>query len=346
MKLGLMLGYSGAKMKLPMALIKRAEALGYDSVWTAEAWGSDAVTPLAWILGQTERIKAGTAIMQMAARTPAMTAMTAMTLDQLSGGRFILGVGPSGPQVVEGWHGEKYGKPLTRQREYVEIIRKILRREGPAIHHGEHYHLPNTGAGTTGLGKPLKSILHGDPNLPIYTASITPKGISLAAEIADGFFPVWMDPNRFDLFAEALNSGFTRAGGDKSLANFAIAPFVRVVMGDDVDGCRAAIKQHFALYIGGMGARHKNFYNDYMKRMGYEGAATKIQALYLGGEKDAAAAAVPDDFIDACSLVGPPARIKAQLGAWQQAYKDGHLHTMIVTCDSVDALTVLADMVL
>src|SRR5215475_9212277 len=199
-KLGLTVGYSGRGMGLPMELIREAEKLGFDSVWTAEAYGSDAITPLAWIGAQTTRIRLGTAIMQIPARTPAMTAMTAMTLDALSGGRAILGLGPSGPQVVEGWHGVPYGKPLTRTREYVAILRKIFAREAPLEFEGELYRIPYRGADATGLGKPLKSILHGRKNLPIYTASIGPAGIACSAEVADGLIPVWMNPDRFDLF--------------------------------------------------------------------------------------------------------------------------------------------------
>src|SRR5271165_226061 len=213
MRLGLTAGYSGSQMSLNLDLVLEAERLGFDSIWTAEAYGSDAVTPLAWIGARTTKIRLGTAIMQMPARTPAMTAMTAMTLDALSGGRFILGLGPSGPQVIEGWHGVAYGKPLTRTREYVTIIRQILAREGPLEFKGEHYEIPYTGAGASGLGKPLKSILHGRKDLPIYTASISPKGIALAGEIADGVIPVWMNPERWDLYDAPLKEGFAKSGG-------------------------------------------------------------------------------------------------------------------------------------
>ena len=334
MKVGLMIGYSGAKYQLPMDLIKQAEAAGFDSVWSAEAWGSDAVTPLAWILAQTTKLKAGTAICQVPARTPANMAMTAMTLDQLSNGRFILGVGPSGPQVVEGWYGNAYGKPLARTKEYIHIIRQILAREGPLVHDGEHYQIPFKGPGSTGLGKPLKSILHGDPNLPIYSASFTPAGVRAAAEVADGFFPVWMDPDRFDLFADAIDAGFAAAGNAKSLDTFDVAPFVRMAMGDDIAACRAQLKRGLALYIGGMGARDKNFYNDYAKTMGYEAEAQEIQDLYLTGQKDAAAQAVPDQLIDDTALVGPPGHIREQLSRWRAAAAQKHVGTMIVQVSS------------
>ncbi|MGD9600774.1 MAG: LLM class F420-dependent oxidoreductase [Gammaproteobacteria bacterium] len=346
MKLGLMLGYSGARYQLPLELVLEAERLGYDSVWTAEAYGSDAVTPVAWVLANTRRIRAGTAIMQLAARTPATTAMTAMTLDHLSGGRFILGVGPSGPQVVEGWHGEIYGKPLTRQREYIGIVRQILAREKPLTHQGEYYHIPNTGPGSTGLGKPLKSILHGNARLPIYTGAVTPSGVQLAAEVADGTFVVWMNPARPDIFAPAIEAGLAKAGQGKTRAQFDLAPFVRAVMGDDLAACRRVVKDHLALYIGGMGARGKNFYNDYACRLGYAEAARVIQDLYLAGRKDEAIAAVPDQLVDECALVGPAAHIREQLQTWKAAGAAGNLGTMIISTHDVEVLRLVAREVL
>lgn len=342
MKLGLMIGYSGAEYRMPMDLILQAEELGFDSVWTAEAWGSDAITPVAWILAQTTKLKAGTAICQVPARTPAMMAMTAMTLDHLSGGRFLLGVGASGPQVVEGWHGNAYGKPITRVKEYISIIRQVLKREGPLTHEGPHYQIPFMGEGSTGLGKPLKSILHGNPNLPIYAASITHAGVKAAGETADGFFPVWMNPNRFDLFEDDLNAGFAKAGGGKSLKDFDVAPFVRVCMGDDIDECRMMIKNHLALYVGGMGARNKNFYNDYAKRLGFEEAAVKVQDLYLEGKKAEAANEIPDELVDQCSLVGPAGHIREQLGDWKAANKRGEVGTMILTLSKPEEGLLLA----
>ncbi len=342
MKLGVLAGYSPATMSVPMDLIKEAESLGFSSVWTAEAWGSDAVSPAAWILAQTEKIHVGTAIMQMPARTPAMTAMTAMTLYALSEGRFILGLGPSGPQVVEGWHGVAYGRPLTRTKEYISIIRTILAREERLTHEGYHYQIPYRGEGATGLGKPLKSILHGDPALQIYTASISPKGMECAGEVADGVFPVWMNPERFDIFDESLEKGFAKAGGGKSLADFEVAPFVTTIMGDDVEKCRAPIKASMALYIGGMGARGKNFYNDYAKRLGYEEAAVTIQDLYLDGKKAEAAAAVPDALIDDVALVGPEARIRDRLQIWKEAGRKGHVGSMLIGGGG-PALSVLAE---
>ncbi len=346
MKLGILAGYSPAKMNVPIDFIKEAESLGYDSVWTAEAWGSDAVSPVAWILAQTTKIKAGTAIMQMPGRSPAMTAMTAMTLYALSQGRFILGLGPSGPQVVEGWHGVAYGRPLTRTKEYISIIRKILAREERLTHEGFHYQIPFRGEGASGLGKPLKSILHGDPALQIYTASISTAGMECAGEVADGVFPVWMNPERFDVFEESLQKGFAKAGGGKSLDDFDVCPFVTVIMGDDVEKCRMPIKMNLALYIGGMGARDKNFYNDYAKRLGFEEAAVKIQDLFLDGKKAEAAAAVPDELVDACHLVGPKERIIDRLQAWKQAGSKRHVSSMLIGAGSPEVLRTLAEEVL
>ena len=339
MRLGLTAGYSGAQMGVNIDLILEAERLGFDSVWTAEAYGSDAVSPLAWIAARTTKIRLGTAIMQMPARTPALAAMTAMTLDALSGGRFILGLGPSGPQVVEGWHGVPYGKPLTRTREYVAIVRKILAREAPLEHKGEHYQIPYTGPGATGLGKPLKSILHGRADLEIYTASIGPAGIACSAEVADGLIPVWMNPERFDLFALHLEKGFAKAGGGKSLATFDVAPFVTCIVGDDVAKCRMPVKGMLALYIGGMGARGKNFYNDFAKRLGYEAEAAKIQDLYLDGKKAEAMAAVPDRLVDETALVGPKERIVERLEAW----KASPVPTLLVGTGQPEALRILAE---
>ena len=337
MKLGLLGGYGGRTVHVPMDRIRHAEALGYDSVWTSEAYGADAVAPAAWILAQTERIRVGTAIMQMPARTPAMTAMTAMTLAQLSGGRFILGLGASGPQVVEGWHGVAYGKPVTRLKEYVAIVRKILAREDPAVFDGDQYQLPFAGPGATGLGKPLKSILHCGEDIPIYAASITPRGVRAAAEVADGFFPIWMDPEKYSVFAQPIREGLAAAG--RSAAEFDVAPFVTVVIGDSVEECMRPIRGTMALYIGGMGARNRNFYNNYAKAMGFEEAAVEIQDLYLSGRRDEAMAAVPAELIDACHLVGPVDRIRERLQRWRGT----NVSTMMVGGGSNEALTLVAE---
>ena len=317
------------------------ERLGFDSVWTAEAYGSDAVTALSWIGAQTTKIKLGTAIMQMPARTPAMTAMTAITLDQLSGGRFVLGLGPSGPQVVEGWHGVPYGKPLTRTREYIAILRDIFERKAPLEHKGEHYEIPYAGPKATGLGKPLKSIIHGRPDMRIYTASIGPKGIECSAEVADGLIPVWMDPERFDLLEPALEKGFAKRKAGVAREDFSVAPFVTCVVGDE-EQARMPVKMMLALYIGGMGARGKNFYNDYAKRLGYEAEAVKIQDLYLDGDKGAATAAVPDRLVDQVSLTGPPEKIVERLQAW----KGSKVSEMLIGCQQPEAVRLLAENVL
>jgi len=346
MKLGVLLGYSGKRISVDMQPILEAERLGFDSVWTAEAYGSDAVSSAAWVLAQTTKIKVGTAIMQMPARSPACTAGTAISLSQLSGGRFLLGLGPSGPQVVEGWHGVPYGKPLTRTREYISIIRKIVAREAPVEHEGEHYQMPYTGPGSTGLGKALKSIVHPDPELQIYTASISPNGLRCAAEVADGVIPVWMNPDRFDLFEKPLQEGFAKAGGGKSLDDFDIAPFLTMVMGDDLDQCRMPVKGMLSLYVGGMGAKGKNFYNDYTKRLGYEEAAEKIQDLYLAGSKMEAMAAVPDELVDEVALVGPEARIRERLAAWKKAGDKQHVGSMLVAGASPEGMRLLAETML
>ena len=338
MRFGLNVGYSGARVSIDIGLIKEADRLGFHSVWSAEAYGSDAVTPLAWIAAQTERIHVASGIMQMPARTPAMTAMTASTLDQLSGGRFLLGLGVSGPQVVEGWHGQPYGKPLVRTREYVSILRKIWAREQPLEHQGEHYQIPYRGPGASGLGKPLKSILHGR-QIPIYIAAIGPKSVEQTAEIADGWLPIFYSPYRTGIYKEPLAAGFARAGGGKSLATFDIAPAVTVILGDDVGACLEFIKPFLALYIGGMGARGKNFYNDLACRYGFEDAARTIQDLYLAGKKAEAAAAVPDELADEISLVGSAARIRDRLQAWREC----GVTTMICALRQPEVLRMLAE---
>ena len=346
MRLGLMMGYSGAEVTIPLDLVMEAEKLGYDSVWTSEAYGSDAITPATWILANTTKIKVGTAIMQMPARTPSMAAMTAMSLAQLSGNRFIVGVGASGPQVVEGWHGVPYGRPVTRLKEYVQIMKQIFAREGDLHFEGKEYQIPYRGPGSTGLGKPLKSILHCEVPIPIYAATLTPAGVQAAAEVADGFFPVWMDPDQYSVFAEPIEKGFKAAGGAKSLAKFDVAPFVTVVMGDDVAECMKPIRNSMALYIGGMGAKGKNFYTDYATRLGFGEAAAKIQDLYLAGKREEAAATVPEALIDACHLVGPAARIKDRSQRWIAAGKRGQVGTMVIGGGQPKALELLAEVML
>jgi len=343
MKLGFLLGYSGKHIHIPIDLIKQAESMGYDSVWTAEAYGNDAVTSAAYVLAQTSKIRVGTAIMQMPARTPAMCAMTAMSLDQLSGGRFIVGLGASGPQVVEGWHGVPYGKPVTRTKEYIQIMRKIFEREGPVEFDGQMYQMPNQSEGTTGLGKPLKSILAAASDIPIYTASITPAGLRCAGEVADGVFPVWMDPNKYDVLGESIEQGFEKAGKGKSLKDFDVAPFVTVAMNDDLDAAYDALRPWLALYIGGMGAKNKNFYHDYATRLGYGDAADQIQELYLSGKKPEAEALVPNELLDEVSLIGPRERIIERLGPWKEAGKRGEVGSMLLGVQDPVVLELLAN---
>ena len=346
MKLGLMLGHSGRKLELPMDMVLEAEKLGFDSCWTAEAYGSDAVSTAAWILAKTTRIRAGTAIMQIPARAPTMAAMTAMSLDHLSGGRFIVGLGPSGPQVVEGWYGASYDKPLTRQREYIEIMRMVFARQAPVAYSGVHYQLPYRGPGSTGLGKPLKSILHCERKIPIYTASLQPKPVAMSAELADGFFPAWMNPDRFDVFAPSIEEGLAKAGGGKTLANFDVAPIVMVMLGDDVEACRIPVKAMLALYVGGMGARDKNFYNNYVTELGYGAAARTVQDLYLAGKKDEAAMAVPDQLVDEIALVGSSDRIRDRAQRWIDAGKKHHVGSMLIGTAQIEAMQLMAELML
>lgn len=341
LRLGLNCGYWGAMPVDYVALAQEADRLGYHSLWTAEAYGSDAVSPLVWLAAKTERIKVGTAILQMTARVPAVTAMTAATIDLLTGGRMLLGIGASGPQVVEGWHGVPYGKPVTRAREYVEILRKVWRREEPLQFHGEHYDIPVTGG--SGLGKPLKLIIHPQrPTIPIYLAAIGPKNVALAAEVADGWLPILLSPERMSIYREWLDEGFTRAGATRNPADFDIAATVQVVIGDDVENCRNLVKPFIALYVGGMGARDKNFYFNLACRYGYEEAANRIQDLYLSGRKGEACQAVPDEFVDEVALCGPRERVAERLAAW----KGSGIGTLICGTWDVDTLRTMAELVL
>jgi F420-dependent oxidoreductase-like protein len=335
-----MMGYSGAELSLDVTLAQEAEALGYHSVWTAEAYGSDAVSPLAWLGAHTKTIKLGTGIMQLPGRSPACTAMTAMTLDALSGGRLILGLGTSGPQVVEGWHGVPFGKPLTWLKEYVTIVKKILAREEKLTFEGERYQIPYKGEGALGLGKPLKSILHGRPNIPIYTGSMAPASQAFCAEACEGLLLTCVHPERMEVIEENLNVGFARTGGKKSLANFDIAPAVAVIIGDDLDACRLPLKFSLALYLGGMGAKSKNFYNEYITKVGFADAARKVQALYLDGKKNEAVAAVPDELVDTLNLVGPKERIRDRFQVW----KDSKVGTMLIGTAQREALRFMAEL--
>ncbi|HEX2173530.1 MAG TPA: LLM class F420-dependent oxidoreductase, partial [Dehalococcoidia bacterium] len=315
-----------------------AERLGYDSIWKGESYGTDTVTPLAFVAARTSRLKLGMGILQIPARTPAMTAMTMSTLDVLSGGRVLVGLGMSNPQVAEGWHGVPYGKPMRRTREYVEILRRIWAREKPVEFHGQEYDLPYQGPGATGLGKPLRSILHGR-QLPIYLATLGPASVRMTAEIADGWLPIHFSPQRMDHFRPLIEEGFRRAGGGKSWENFDIVAPCRVIVNDDVGSALASLKPHLALYVGGMGAREKNFYNELVTRYGYGDAAARVQDLYLAGRKDEAAAAVPDDLVDEVALCGPEARIRERFRIWAEA----GVNTLVVQSQDAKTLRLMAD---
>jgi len=327
LKLGLTTGYwSAGPPGGALEAVKEAERLGYDSIWTAEAYGSDALTPLAWWGAHTERVKLGTGIIQISARTPAATAMAAITLDHLSGGRVVLGLGASGPQVVEGWYGQPYPKPLARTREYVEIVRRIVSRERPLEFHGAHYDLPLQGG--TGLGKPLKSTVHPlRPDIPIYLAAEGPKNVALAAEICDGWLPLFFAPKEEAFYRAALAEGFSRVGARRRPEDFEVASTLTVVPGDDVERCADRVRPMLALYAGGMGAKGANFHFDVFARMGYEAECTKIQELYLEGRKAEAIASVPLAMVEDVALVGPVDKIRGELDRW----RDSCLTTVLVS---------------
>lgn len=318
MKLGYHLGYwSSGPPEGALDAILRAEELGFDSVWTAEGYGSDAFTPLAWWGASTSRIKLGTNIVQMSARTPTATAMHALTLDHLSGGRFVLGLGASGPQVVEGWYGQPYPKPLARTREYVDIVRKVVAREAPVTHDGQHFQLPLQGG--TGLGKPLKSTVHPfRKEIPIFLAAEGPKNVALSAEICDGWLPLFFSPKSDAFYRTALEEGFSRPGARRGFDDFEVAASVPVLVHDDVEEAASWIKPSLALYIGGMGAKSVNFHHDVFARMGYEDVADKVQELYLAGRKDEATAAIPTSLVEDTSLIGPAEKIRDELAAWEE----------------------------
>jgi len=312
-----------------IALAQEAERLGYDSAWAAEAWGTDAATVLSWLAATTSTLEVGSAIFQIPARTPTNTAMTAATLDLMSGGRFLLGLGVSGPQVVEGWHGEPWGKPLTKMREYVEIVRTVLRRE-IVEHEGAHYSIPYSGPGATGLGKPLKLMARPlRPDIPIYLAVFKPRAVELAAEIADGWLPIFFSPERA---RKTFPAPFARE-------DFDIAPAVPALVSDDVESARDALRPYYALYVGGMGARGKNFYNDLVSSYGFEAEAKQIQDLFLDGRQRDAAAAVPDRLIDEMTLIGPPDRIADRLAAW----KDSGATTILISARDEKTLRTVAE---
>ena len=335
LKLGLTLGYWGAgPQESAVALSKEAEALGYDSVWTAEAWGSDVFTPLAWIGAHTSRIKLGTSIAQLSARTPTATAMAALTLDHLSGGRMILGLGVSGPQVVEGWYGQPFSKPLARTREYIDIIRQVLKREAPVTNKGPHYPLPYKGENAWGMGKPLRPITHPlRADLPIYLGAEGPKNVAMAAEICDGWLPLYYSPYRQDVYAESLAN---------KKADFQIAQMVQVNVTDDIEAGLMPIKYMLGFYIGGMGSKKRNFHRELMGRMGFEAEAEKVQNLFMEGKRDEAVAHVPSEFADEISLVGPVDRIRDRLQAWRET----PITTLLIGNHDPAVLRTMAELVL
>lgn len=341
MKLALSIGYSGATMELPVERVQRAEELGYDAVWTAEAYGSDAVTPLAYLAAVTKRIKLATGIMQLAARTPANAAMSMATIDAMAGGgRAIAGIGVSGPQIVEGWYGQPWGRPYYRIKDYVAIMRKIWARQEPVTHEGQEISLPYDGPGSAGLAKPLKSILHMNPDIPIWLGTGTNTNVRLTAEIADGWIPMGFVPGMLDVYRPWLEEGFRRAGGGKGLADFEIQPMITVLVTEDVRGALARMKPGIALYVGGMGHRDKNFHNDMMVRRGYPEAAARIQELYLAGRKREAIEAVPDEYCDEGALVGPAQRIRERYPEWEKSGATG----LILGSLQVEAMELMAEL--
>ncbi len=318
MKLGLMLGYSGGTMKLPVEKVQLAERLGYDTVWTAEAYGSDALSPLAFLAAKTERIRLGTAVIQLAGRTPANAAMTVATIDALAGGnRVICGIGVSGPQIVEGWYGQPWGKPYYRLKDYVTIMKKIFRREEPVVYEGKEISLPFFGDGAMGVGKPLKSILHMNPDIPIWLGTGMESTVKLTAEIADGWLPLGLVPESYKLYEPWIQQGLQKAGKDAS--QFEAQSGAAVIVTEDVKSALGRLKPNIALYVGGMGHKDKNFHKEMMIRRGFGDAAERIQELYLAKHKEEAANAVPDDFVDQGALVGDRSRIQKRFRDWEDS---------------------------
>ena len=339
MKLGLELGYSGGQLKLPVDLILKAEELGFDSVWTAEAYGSDAFSPLAYIAALTRRIRLATGIAQLSARTPANCAMTAQTIEELAGrGRMIVGLGVSGPQIVEGWYGQPWGKPAARLRDYVAIMRKIWKREAPVTHDGAEIALPYTGPGSVGLGKPLKSILHGNPDIPVMLGTATPLNLRLTGEIADGWLSMHVTPGNLAPKLALLEEGLARRTDGRTIKDLEIVANAQLVLTDDVKGAIDAIRPHIALYVGGMGAKEKNFHNDAMVDRGFAAEAARIQELYLAGRKEEAAAAVPAEYIDDAGLIGPPDRLRQRYRLWA----DSGFTLLRLTCRDQASLEAIA----
>ena len=343
MKLGLQLGYWGARPPENHAeLVAAAEAAGFDSVFTAEAWGSDAYTPLAWWGSSTSRVRLGTSVVQLSARTPTACAMAALTLDHLSGGRHILGLGVSGPQVVEGWYGQSFPKPLARTREYIDIIRQVWAREKPVTSTGPHYPLPLTGEKTTGLGKPLKPITHPlRADIPIFLGAEGPKNVALAAEICDGWLPIFYTPRLADMYNEWLDEGFSRPGARRSREDFEICATANIVITDDRSAAFAAMKPYLALYMGGMGAEDTNFHADVYRRMGYAEVVDEVTALFRSDKKDKAAEIIPDEVVDDAAIVGDLDYVRKQIKVWEAA----GVTTMVVSGRNTEQVQEVASLI-
>jgi F420-dependent oxidoreductase-like protein len=344
MKLGLQLGYWGAQPPDGVGeLVEEAERSGFEAVFAAEAWGSDAFTPLAWWGHRTSRIKLGTSIVQLSGRTPTSCAMHALTLDHLSGGRVILGLGVSGPQVVEGWYGRPFSKPLARTREYVDIIRQVLAREAPVTSDGPHYPLPYTGEGAVGLGKPLKPIVHPlRADLPVWMGAEGPKNVALAAEIADGWLPIYFSPRVADMYHGWLDEGFAKPGARRTKETFEIAATTQLIITDDKAATYDAMRPWIALYMGGMGAKEQNFHKTVFERMGYEDVAAQIQEHYLAGRKDEAAALVPDELIAEITIIGNSEEVREDVKRWEAA----GVTMLVLTLKSPEEVRQVAEVVL
>jgi F420-dependent oxidoreductase-like protein len=343
MKLGLQLGYWGAQPPEGVPeLVAAADEGGFDALFTAEAWGSDAYTPLAWWGSATQRLRLGTSVVQLSARTPTACAMAALTLDHLSGGRHILGLGVSGPQVVEGWYGQKFPKPLARTREYIDIVRRVLAREEPVTSDGPHYPLPRSGEGTTGLGKPLKPITHPlRADIPIMLGAEGPKNVALAAEICDGWLPIFYTPRMADTYNEWLDDGFARPGARRSREDFEVCATATIVITDDRPAMYESMKPHLALYMGGMGAEDTNFHADVYRRMGYGDVVDEVTKLFRANRKDEAAKIIPDEVVDDAAIVGDPDYVRKQIAVWEAA----GVTMMVVNARSVDEVKRLAELV-
>src|SRR6478735_6615051 len=330
MKLGLQLGYWGAQPPEGVGeLVHAAEEAGFDAIFTAEAWGSDAFTPLAWWGRETSRVRLGTSIVQMSCRSPTSIAMHALTLDHLSGGRMVLGMGVSGPQVVEGWYGQPFGKPLARTREVVDIIRKVLAREGPVTNDGPHYPLPFTGENSVGLGKPLKPIVHPlRPDIPIWLGAEGPNNVAQTAEIADGWLPIFYTPQSAGMYRPWLDEGFARPGARRTRADFEIAATCHLQVTDDKAAVIEAMKPMVSLYMGGMGAKEQNFHKRVFERMGYADLADRVQELYLAGRKDEATALVPEELVDDMHIIGSAGEVREKVAQWEET----GVTTLLLSC--------------